>query len=174
MTQPSGTPALALLLSRGVAHTVHAYAMDELSGAAAHRGERTAYGVAAAAALGVSPARLFKTLVVALEGGDAGGELALAVLPSDATLSERAVAQALGAKRVELASEAQVKRATGSVPGGISPLGSRKQMRTVIDGSAEGLTSLLVSAGRRGLAVELAPSDLLILCGASYAPIAVK
>lgn len=109
-----------------------------------------------------------------LEGGRAGGELVLAVVPSDATLSERAVAQALGAKRVELASEAQVKRAAGSVPGGISPLGSRKQMRTVIDGSAEGLTSLLVSAGRRGLAVELAPADLLILCGASYAPIAVK
>jgi Cys-tRNA(Pro)/Cys-tRNA(Cys) deacylase len=170
MTQPSGTPALALLQSRGVAHTVHAYAIDEPSGAAAHRGERTAYGVAAAAALGVSPAQLFKTLVVALEGGDAGGELALAVLPSDATLSARA----LGAKRVELASEAQVKRATGSVPGGISPLGSRKQMRTVIDGSAEGLTSLLVSAGRRGLAVELAPADLLMMCGASYAPIAVK
>ena len=97
MTRPSGTPALALLQARGVAHTVHTYAIDEPSGAAAHRGERTPYGVAAAAALGVSPARLFKTLVLVLEGGRAGGELVLAVVPSDATLSERAVAQALAA-----------------------------------------------------------------------------
>ena len=174
MTRPSGTPALALLQARGVAHTVHTYAIDEPSGAAAHRGERTPYGVAAAAALGVSPARLFKTLVLVLEGGRAGGELVLAVVPSDATLSERAVAQALGAKRAELASEEQVQRATGSVPGGVSPLGSRKAMRTLIDVSAEGFTTLLVSAGRRGLAVELAPADLATLSTASYAPIAVK
>ena len=80
MSSPSGTPALALLQARGVAHTVHTYAIDEPSGAAAHRGERTPYGVAAAAALGVSPARLFKTLVLVLEGGRAGGELVLARL----------------------------------------------------------------------------------------------
>lgn len=77
MTRPSGTPALALLQARGVAHTVHTYAIDEPTGAAAHRGERTPYGVAAAA-LGVSPARLFTTLVLVLEGGRAGGELVLA------------------------------------------------------------------------------------------------
>ena len=109
-----------------------------------------------------------------LEGGRADGELILAVVPSDATLSERAVAQVLGAKRAELASEAQVQRATGSVPGGVSPLGSRKPMRTLIDASADGFATLLVSAGRRGLAVELAPADLAALCTAPYASIAVK
>lgn len=174
MSGSAGTPALVVLQTRGIAHTVHSYEIGERSGVEAHRGERAAYGAAAAAALDISPARLFKTLVLVLEGGRADGELVLAVLPSDATLSERAVAHALGAKRAALASVEQVQRATGSVPGGVSPIGGRKAMRTLIDTSAERLTTLLVSAGRRGLAVELAPADLAALCTASYAPIAVK
>jgi len=174
MSGSVGTPALVVLQTRGIAHTVHSYEIVEPTGVETHRGERAAYGPAAAAALGIAPARLFKTLVLVLEGGRAGGELVLAVVPSDATLSERAVAQAFGAKRAELASEAQVQRATGSVPGGVSPLGSRKAMRTLIDTSAEGLATLFISAGRRGLAVELAPADLLAACSGIYASIAVK
>jgi len=174
MSGSAGTPALVLLQTRGVAYTVHSYEIVEPSGVETHRGERAAYGPAAAAALGIAPARLFKTLVLLLENERRGGELVLAVLPSDAVLSERAVAHAFGAKRAVLASEAQVQRATGSVPGGVSPLGSRNPMRTLIDVSADGFTTLLVSAGRRGLAVELAPADLAALCTASYAPIAVK
>ena len=174
MSGSAGTPALVVLQTRGIAHTVHSYQIVEPSGIETFRGERAAYGAAAAAALGISPARLFKTLVLLLENGRPGGEFALAVLPSDAELSERAVAQALGAKRAALASVEQVQRATGSVPGGVSPIGGRKALRTIIDSSAVGLATLLVSAGRRGLAVELAPADLLVVCGASHAPIAVK
>jgi len=174
MSGSAGTPALVVLQTRGVAHTVHSYKIVEPSGVETHRGERAAYGPAAAAALGVAPAQLFKTLVLGLESGRPGGELVLAVLPSDAELSERAVAHAFGAKRAALASVEQVQRATGSVPGGVSPIGGRKAMRTLIDTSAEGLATLFVSAGRRGLAVELAPADLAALCTASFAPIAVK
>ena len=166
----ASTPALALLVARGVPHTVHEYEIEGPSGPEAHRGARVAYGAAAAAALGVSPERLYKTLVIALEGGRAtDGELALAVLPSSAELSERAAAAALGAKRATLASTEAVQRATGSVPGGVSPIGTRRAMRTLIDASAEGHAEILVSAGRRGLSVALAPQDLLTLCRANYA-----
>jgi Cys-tRNA(Pro)/Cys-tRNA(Cys) deacylase len=174
MSGSVGTPALAVLQTRGIAHTVHSYEIVEPTGVETHRGERAAYGPAAAAALGIAPARLFKTLVCLLENGRPGGELVLAVLPSDAALSERAVAQAFGAKRAALASVEQVQRVTGSVPGGVSPLGGRKVMRTLIDTSAEGLATLFISAGRRGLAVELAPADLLAACSGIYASIAVK
>lgn len=171
----SATPALALLLREGVSHTVHSYEIDPLSGLEAHRGAKVAYGAAAAAALGVDPARLFKTLVVALEGvaatPGAGPALGVAVLPSEATASMKAVAHALGAKRAALADPTTVQRATGYVLGGVSPLGSRRALPTVIDASAENLPTLLVSAGQRGLSVELALSDLLRLSGATLSPI---
>jgi Cys-tRNA(Pro)/Cys-tRNA(Cys) deacylase len=169
------TPALALLAARGVPHTVYEYEIETPSGPEEHRGTRVAYGSAAAAALGVPPGRLYKTLVIALEGGSATpGELALAVLPSSAELSERAAAAALGAKRATLARTEAVQRATGSVPGGVSPFGTRRPMRTLIDASAEGHAEILVSAGRRGLSVALAPRDLLILCSANFAPLSAR
>jgi Cys-tRNA(Pro)/Cys-tRNA(Cys) deacylase len=169
------TPALALLVARGVPHTVYEYEIEEPSGPEAHRGARVAYGAAAAAALGVPPERLYKTLVIALEGGSATpGELALAVLPSSAELSERAAAAALGAKRASLARTDAVQRATGSVPGGVSPIGTRRPMRTLIDASAEDHTEMLVSAGRRGLSVALAPRDLITLCIATFAPLSAR
>ncbi len=171
----AATPALALLRECGAAHQVHEYELEPLAGPAAHRGARLAYGAAAAAALGIEPSQLFKTLVVALDGGTASsGELALAVLPSDCTLSERAVAAALGAKRATLATAEAVQRATGSVLGGVSPLGTRRPMRTVIDASAQSLSQIVVSAGRRGLAVSLTPSDLRTLCDGEYVAISTR
>ncbi len=169
------TPALALLVARGVPHTVYEYEIEVPSGPETHRGARVSYGSAAAAALGVPPERLYKTLVISLEGGSATpGELALAVLPSSAELSERAAAAALGAKRASLARTDAVQRATGSVPGGVSPIGTRRPMRTLIDASAEGHAEILVSAGRRGLSVSLAPRDLRTLCDASFAPLSAR
>jgi Cys-tRNA(Pro)/Cys-tRNA(Cys) deacylase len=169
------TPALALLVARGVPHTVYEYEIDVPSGPEAHRGARVSYGSAAAAALGVPPERLYKTLVIALEGGSATpGELALAVLPSSAELSERAAAAALGAKRASLARTDAVQRATGSVPGGVSPIGTRRPMRTLIDASAEGHAEILVSAGRRGLSVGLAPRELLTICAATLVPLVAR
>jgi len=169
------TPALALLVARGVPHTVYEYEIDVPSGREAHRGARVSYGSAAAAALGVPPERLYKTLVIALEGGSATtGELALAVLPSSAELSERAAAAALGAKRASLARTDAVQRATGSVPGGVSPIGTRRPMRTLIDASAEGHAEILVSAGRRGLSVGLAPRELLTICAATLVPLVAR
>ena len=166
----ASTPALALLVVRGVPHTVYEYEVESPSGPEAHRGARVSYGSAAAAALSVPPERLFKTLVIALEGGSASpGELALAVLPSHAELSERAAAAAFGAKRATLASTEMLQRATGSVPGGVSPIGTRRSMRTLIDESAIDQEEILVSAGRRGLSIALAPRDLLTICAAKYA-----
>ncbi len=169
------TPALALLVARGVPHTVYEYEIEVPSGPEAHRGARVSYGSAAAAALGVPPERLYKALVIALEGGSATtGELALAVLPSSAELSERAAAAALGAKRASLARTDAVQRATGSVPGGVSPIGTRRPMRTLIDVSAEGHAEILVSAGRRGLSVGLAPRELLTICAATLVPLVAR
>ena len=180
----SATPALALLQREGVAHTVHSYEIEPPSGPEAHRGERVAYGTAAAAALGVDPARLFKTLVVTLDGAraapgvpgagvrlSAGVSLGVAVLPSAASASMKLVAEALGAKRAALADAATVQRVTGYVVGGVSPLGSRRALPTVIDASAIRHATILVSAGQRGLSIELAPADLQRLAAATVAPI---
>ena len=177
----SATPALALLQREGVAHTVHSYEIEPPSGPEAHRGERVAYGTAAAAALGVDPARLFKTLVVTLDGAhgapgagvrlSAGVSLGVAVLPSAASASMKLVAAALGAKRAALADAATVQRVTGYVVGGVSPLGSRRALPTVIDASALRHATILVSAGQRGLSIELAPADLQRLAAATVAPI---
>ncbi|MEI6271205.1 MAG: YbaK/EbsC family protein [Chloroflexota bacterium] len=171
----SATPAIARLVLEGVAHTLHSYEIDVPSGLEAHRGAKVAYGTAAAAALGVDPARLFKTLVVALEGASvapgAGPALGVAVLPSALNASMKLVAQALGAKRAALADAATVQRATGYVLGGVSPLGSRRELPTVIDASAAAHQTILVSAGQRGLSVELAPADLQRLSNATLLPI---
>ena len=183
----SATPALALLQREGVAHTVHSYEIEPPSGPEAHRGERVAYGTAAAAALGVDPARLFKTLVVTLDGAraapgapgapgagvrlSAGVSLGVAVLPSAASASMKLIAAALGAKRAALADAATVQRVTGYVVGGVSPLGSRRALPMVIDASATLHATILVSAGQRGLSIELAPADLQRLAAATVAPI---
>lgn len=152
------TPATALLIRAGIPFTLHPYRHDPR----AH-----AFGEEAAAALGVDPRRIFKTLIASVEG-----RLACAVVPVAARLDLKALAAALGGKRAELAEPAAAARATGYVVGGISPLGQRSRLPVVVDASVEAFDTVYVSAGRRGLQVELAPADLLAAAEATLASIA--
>jgi Cys-tRNA(Pro)/Cys-tRNA(Cys) deacylase len=155
------TPAIRAAERARVAHRVLSYAHDPAA---------PAYGPEAAAALGLDPRQVFKTLVVAAEGGPRAA-LAVAVVPVAAQLDLKAMADALGAKRVSLADPALAERTTGYVVGGISPLGQRKALRTVVDASAMEWPEVFVSAGRRGLEIALAPADLVKLTGAQVAPV---
>jgi Cys-tRNA(Pro)/Cys-tRNA(Cys) deacylase len=158
------TPALEALHVAGVEHVVHTYAPVEAGGS---RGRRPHYGADAAAALGVDPGRVLKTLIA-----DVDGRLVAAVVPVAGELDLRALAAAVGGRRAVLAEAAAAERATGSVVGGISPLGMRRSLPTVVDEAAAALPTVFVSAGRRGLQVEVAPADLVRLAGARLAPIA--
>jgi Cys-tRNA(Pro)/Cys-tRNA(Cys) deacylase len=158
----AGTPAIVTLTEAGVTHTVRAYRHD----AVAHE-RGLSYGLEAAAALGFDPRRVFKTLVAEVDGA-----LTVAVVPVTAQLDLKALAGAVGGKRAAMAEVAAAERATGYVAGGISPLGQRRRLATVVDESALRLPTILVSAGRRGLDVELAPDDLVRLTGARTAAIA--
>ena len=170
----AGTLATALLTEHGVSFTLHEYELEPLSGVDQHRGERIAYGDAAAAALGISPDRLYKTLVLAIEGAkDARLLFALAVVPSSGELSEKGVAAALGAKRAALADAESVRRVTGYVPGGVSPLGSKRPLPLLLDSGASAHATIVVSAGQRGRSIELSPADLLRIGGGVMAPIGV-
>ncbi|MFJ8977539.1 Cys-tRNA(Pro) deacylase [Streptomyces sp. NPDC102282] len=155
--QPGGTPATVALTAAGTAFSVHSYDHDPSS---------PSYGEEAAEALGVSADRVFKTLVA-----DVDGELVVAVVPVAGSLDLKALASAVGGKRAAMADPAAAERTTGYVRGGISPLGQRKRLRTVLDASAGSHATICVSAGRRGLEVELAPADLATLTDASLAPI---
>ncbi|MFB7631600.1 Cys-tRNA(Pro) deacylase [Streptomyces sp. NPDC056149] len=156
--QTGGTPATVALTAAGVPFTVHAYAHDPAA---------ASYGEEAAQALGVAPDQVFKTLLA-----DVDGALTVAVVPVSGSLDLKALATAVGGKRAAMADPAAAERSTGYVVGGISPLGQRKRLPTVVDASAEGRPTVCVSAGRRGLEVELAPADLVALTGARVAPIA--
>jgi Cys-tRNA(Pro)/Cys-tRNA(Cys) deacylase len=153
-----GTPATSLLAREKIRHTLHAYEVDA---------KAASYGEAAAAALGVDPARVFKTLVATAEG-----RLVVGVVPVSASLDLKALAAAVGVRRAAMAEQAAAERATGYVVGGISPLGQRSRLRTVVDSSASRWPTVYVSAGRRGLQVELDPADLVRITGATLAPIA--
>jgi Cys-tRNA(Pro)/Cys-tRNA(Cys) deacylase len=148
-----GTPALAAAARAGVAFTVHEYRHDP-------RAE--SYGLEAVEKLGLDAARVFKTLVA-----DVDGALIVAVVPVEAQLDLRALG-----KRARMADASAAERATGYVAGGISPLGQRRPLPTVVDASALDHDTIHVSAGRRGLELELAPADLVELTGARVAPIA--
>ncbi|GHH34910.1 Cys-tRNA(Pro) deacylase [Streptomyces candidus] len=152
-----GTPATVALTAAGTPHTLHSYAHDPAA---------PSYGEEAAQALGVTPDRVFKTLVA-----DVDGALTVAVVPVAGSLDLKALAAAVGGKRATMADPAAAERTTGYVRGGISPLGQRKRLRTVLDSSASAHPTICVSAGRRGLEVELAPADLTTLTGATLAPI---
>ena len=153
----AGTPATAVLVAQQVRHTIHRYEVPV---------EVPDYGRSVAAALGVPPERVFKTLIA-----EVAGALAVAVLPVAGELDLKALAAAAGGRKAALAERAAAERATGYVRGGISPLGQRRRLPTVLDASAGGLDTIYVSAGRRGLQVELAPADLVRLTGATLAPI---
>ncbi|MFF8385413.1 Cys-tRNA(Pro) deacylase [Streptomyces kanasensis] len=155
--QTGGTPATVALTAAGTPFTVHEYAHDPAA---------PSYGEEAAEALGVSPDRVFKTLVA-----DVDGALTVAVVPVAGQLDLKALAAAVGGKRAAMADPAAAERTTGYVRGGISPLGQRKRLPTVLDASASRHETICVSAGRRGLEVELAPADLARLTGAVLAPV---
>ena len=158
------TPALLALRSAGVTHVVHEYELDD---ARARAEGRHAYGLQAAAALGVPPERILKTLVATVDG-----TLTLAVVPVSGELDLKRLAEAVAGRRAAMAEPAVAERATGYVVGGISPLGGRRRLPTVVDASALAHARVLVSAGRRGLQVELDPADLVRLTAAVVAPIA--
>ncbi|MFE0379645.1 Cys-tRNA(Pro) deacylase [Streptomyces inhibens] len=153
-----GTPATVALTEAGVAFTTHSYEHDPAA---------PSYGEEAAEALGVAPDQVFKTLLAEVDGA-----LTVAVVPVSGSLDLKALAAAVGGKRAVMADPGAAERSTGYVLGGISPLGQRKRLRTVVDASAEGRPTVCVSAGRRGLEVELAPEDLVALTDARVAPIA--
>jgi Cys-tRNA(Pro)/Cys-tRNA(Cys) deacylase len=159
-----GTRAIELLRRERVVHEVRAYELAERSGR--ERTERPNYGIEAAAALGVDPGRVFKTLVASVDG-----RLALAVVPATGELVLKRLAEALGARSATLADPSEAERATGYVVGGISPLATRRSLPAVLDVSAGDHDTILVSAGRRGLQVELAAADLARLLDARIAPL---
>ncbi|MGN6299685.1 MAG: Cys-tRNA(Pro) deacylase [Angustibacter sp.] len=156
--EAAGTPAMTTLTRLGVAYDLHPYEHDPAA---------PSYGLEAAEALGVPPAHVFKTLLVQGERG-----LAVGVVPVDRTLDLKAVAAALGLKKVAMADPAAAERSTGYVVGGISPVGQKRPLPTVVDESAASLDRVYVSGGRRGLDLSLDPADLVRVTGASFAPIA--
>ena len=156
--QPGGgTPATVALSKAGVDFVLRDYVHDPAA---------PSYGLEAAQALGADPATVFKTLLAKVDG-----VLTVAVVPVTGSLDLRALASARGGKRAEMADPAEAERVTGYVVGGISPLGQRKRLPTVVDASATAYPAVLVSGGRRGLDLELAPADLARLTGATFAPI---
>ncbi|WXL27271.1 Cys-tRNA(Pro) deacylase [Ectopseudomonas mendocina] len=152
------TPALDLLKKRRIEHQVHSYEHDP---------KAASYGLEAAEKLALNPAQVFKTLLVSSEKG----ELLVAVVPVAGTLDLKALAHAAGVKKVDMADPAAAQRATGYLLGGISPLGQKKRLRTFIDDTAQSFASVYVSAGRRGLEVQLAASALCELTQAQFASI---
>lgn len=151
------TPAVVAVRRAGVDFALHEYEHDPAA---------ESYGLEAAAKLGVDPLRLFKTLVAEVDG-----KLAVAVVPVARSLDLKALAEALGGKRAGMADAAEAERATGYVTGGISPLGQRRRLPTVVDAAALEWESVFVSAGRRGMQISLAPAELVRLCGARTAAI---
>ena len=156
------TPAIEAAKAAGIVYRVHPYDHDPSA---------ESYGDEAAEALGIARERVFKTLLVTLNGDPK--RLAVGVVPVAGKLNLKAVAAACGAKKAEMASAKDAERATGYVVGGISPLGQKRHLPLVLDASAGDFATVLVSAGRRGLEIELAAEDLLRLTGGSLAPIGV-
>jgi len=141
------TPGINVAKKNKITHKVHEYTHDSSS---------ESYGLEAAEKLGVPVARVFKTLVVSLDNK----ELAVGVIPVSSMLSMKLMAKATGAKKATMASQSEVERSTGYVLGGVSPLGQKKRLKTIIDSSAKNQPTVYVSAGRRGLEIELSPDDL--------------
>ncbi len=152
-----GTPATVALTRAGVRFTAHGYDHDPASGS---------YGQEAADALGLEPARVFKTLLVSVDG-----RLVVGIVPVSGQLDLKAVAAAVGGKKAAMADPAAAERATGYVVGGISPLGQKRPHPTVLDNSALTHPTIFVSGGRRGLDLEVSPGDLVRLTAALVAPI---
>ncbi|GIM92720.1 Cys-tRNA(Pro) deacylase [Paractinoplanes toevensis] len=151
------TPATAVLADQQVEHTLHPYDVSP---------DAPNYGALVAQALGIDAARVFKTLIAEVDGG-----LVVAVVPVTGEVDLKALAAAAGGKRAAMADRAAAERSSGYVRGGISPLGQRKRLPTVVDSSALALDRMFISAGRRGLQVALAPAELIRLTDAVTAAI---
>ena len=152
------TPAVNAARRAGIPFTLHEYEHDP---------NAQSYGLEAAEKLGFDPARVFKTLIIELDGGT----LAVGILPVNAMLNMKQAARALKAKRAALAERQAAERATGYIMGGISPLGQKKRLAVALDDSALGFETIYVSGGRRGLDMELSPLDLQRLTNAVTAPL---
>ena len=152
------TPAVKLLEKAKVNFKVHEYEHDPAA---------ESYGLEASEKLGVDDARVFKTLVVMLDSKD----YAVAIIPVANMLSMKNIAKAAGAKKAVMADKIAVERITGYVLGGVSPIGQKKRLKTFIDESAQQHTTLFVSAGRRGMEIELSPQDLKHQTSAFFAPL---
>lgn len=147
------TPAIDLARKYKISHQIHQYQHDPQS---------ASYALEAAEKLDRQASQIFKTLIVCL----ADKTLAVAVIPVTQQLNMKRLAKALNVKKAVMADKAMLERATGYVLGGISPLGQKKRLKTVVDQSAEQHTTILVSAGKRGLEIELSLADLLTLTNA--------
>lgn len=155
------TPAITDLEKTSLTFRLHEYEHDPSS---------ESYGLEAADKLGVNAAQVFKTLVIKLESG----ELAVAVIAADQTLSMKACARHLSAKKAQMADPLLVERSTGYVLGGVSPIGQKKPLRTLLDETARGFNTIFISAGRRGLEIEIHPDHLCEITRGRYAPIGVS
>ncbi len=155
--QSGGTPALLALAAAGVPHGQHPYVHDPRA---------KSFGLEAAVALGVPPEQVFKTLLA-----DVDGHLTVGIVPVAGTLDLKALAKAVGGSKAVMADPAAAARATGYVVGGISPIGQKRALPTVIDTSAQEFDLVYVSGGRRGLDVSLSPADLCAITRATTAPI---
>lgn len=151
------TPAISVASKAGIAFTVHEFVHDQ---------SQDSYGLEAASKLNVSADRVFKTLIV-----NVGHELAVGIIPVSTMLNMKSMARVLGAKKAAMADKADVERSTGYVLGGVSPLGQKKQLRTIIDVTALSHSTIFVSAGRRGLEIELRAHDLERITRAEFADI---
>ena len=152
------TPGINIAKKAKITYKIHEYSHDPSS---------ESYGAEAAEKMGVPEERVFKTLVVSLDSKD----LAVGVVPVSAMLNMKLIAKAAGAKKAGMAAASEVERSTGYVLGGVSPLGQKKRLKTIIDASAESFPTIYVSAGRRGLEIELSPNDLGNLTNGTFAAI---
>ena len=152
------TPAINLAKKLKITHTVHEYPHDP---------DSDSYGLEAAEKLEVAPERVFKTLIVRMDTG----ELVVAVIPVASMLSMKHIAKAVGAKKAEMAAKSDAERSSGYVLGGISPMGQRKKLKTIIHTTAQAFPTVYVSAGRRGLEIELSPEDMRKAVNGKYAEV---
>jgi len=155
--QAGGTPATVALARAGVAFTQHAYEHDPAA---------TSYGMEAAEVLGLDPTTVFKTLLAEVDG-----RLVVAIVPVTGQLDLKALAAAVGGKRATMADPVVAERSTGYVVGGISPIGQRRRLTTVVDATALDQQTVYVSGGKRGLDLGLDPRDLVTVLEAQVAPI---
>jgi Cys-tRNA(Pro)/Cys-tRNA(Cys) deacylase len=152
------TPGINQVKKNKVSHKIHEYSHDESS---------ESYGLEAADKMGVTQERIFKTLVVTLDNQN----LVVGIIPVSSMLSMKLIAKAVGAKKATMADKLDVERSTGYVLGGVSPLGQKRRLSTIIHSSASNYSSIYVSAGRRGLEIELSPADLAKLTNGKFVDI---